>query len=167
MKTHHIIFFVFLVCCLISKAQTGCELSSKPFQDGELLEYNVSYDWGFITLNAGEVIFEVNEEEKFDKPVYHLQGTGRTYENYDWMYKVRNRYDTWVDTTDLSPNLFSREADEGGSKYSNYYTFDRQVDSIYTKSTIEEKVVYDTLAYEDCLFDVLSLVYYCRTINFG
>ncbi len=29
----------------------------------------------------------------------------------------------------------------------------------------EDEVVYDTLSYEACLFDVLSLVYYCRTID--
>ncbi|MBL4652063.1 MAG: DUF3108 domain-containing protein [Flavobacteriales bacterium] len=166
MNVQYLISIWITFICFGIKAQTGCEISNKPFQDGELLTYNVSYDWGFITLNAGEVVFEVNEENKFDNRVYHLEGTGRTYENYDWMYKVRDKYDTWVDTTDLSTFLFYRTANEGGKKYANYYTFNREIDSIYTKSITEKETVYDTLAYENCLFDVLSLVYYCRTIDF-
>ncbi|MBT6438379.1 MAG: DUF3108 domain-containing protein [Flavobacteriales bacterium] len=166
MKIPLTIFYFLIHSCVSLFGQSGCGIESKPFQDGEYLEYNVTYDWGFVTLNAGEVIFEVNNEKKSGKDVYHIEGTGRTYENYDWMYKVRDKYDTWVDTTDLSPNEFWRTADEGGAKYSNYYTFDRTVDSIYTKSTTEDIEKLDTLAHEDCLFDVLSLVYYCRTVNF-
>ncbi len=107
-------------------SQSACDLVHRPFRAGEFLEYEVSYDWSFITFNAGEVTFKVSEEERFGKSVYHLEGYGSTYESYDWIYKVRDKYDTWIDTTDLSPNLFYRTADEGGHKYANHYNFNRE-----------------------------------------
>lgn len=166
MKKISLKIFIGLIWIQNSFSQISCDIENRPFQDGEYLEYNVTYEWGFVTIKAGEVIFEVNDEKKLGKNVYHFEGTGRTYDNYDWIYKVRDKYDTWVDTMDLSPHEFFRTADEGGNKYSNHYVFDRTVDSIYVETAIEDLVTYDTLGYQNCLFDILSLVYYCRTIDF-
>ena len=62
--------------------------------------------------------------------VYHCVGEGKSYSFFDNFFKVRDRYETYIDTTNLFPLKFIRNVDEGGYKiYNNvlshktYYIF--------------------------------------------
>jgi len=45
------------------------------------------YNWNFVWLSAGEVIFEIKDEGDY----YHIDVTGRTYASYEWFCKVRDK----------------------------------------------------------------------------
>ena len=45
-------------------------------------------------LSAGEVTFKVNDMGS----QYHVAVAGRTYKSYEWFFKVRDYYDTYIDT---------------------------------------------------------------------
>lgn len=130
----------------------------------ESLHYEISYNWGFIWVDAGEVTFSTFLDTSFASPYFHLLGEGRTYERYDWIYKVRDRYESWCDTTNLNTYKFYRDVNEGNDSYSNLYHFKN--DSIYIRSEKKNQVSMDTIKMPDCTFDVLALVYYCRTIDY-
>lgn len=104
-------------------------LPSRPstaFKAGEVLTYRLHYG----VLNAGAAVLEVKPDliDVNGRKVYHIVGTGYTTGSADWFFKVRDRYETYMDRDALLPWLFVRRVDEGGYKFSQDYLFNH-----YTK----------------------------------
>lgn len=97
------------------------------FSRGEKLEYRIHYGW----IDAGEAILEVKHETKVldKKKTFHMVGTGRTLGAFNWFYKVRDRYETYMDEDSLVPLKFIRRVDEGGYiiNQDQYYDHERKV----------------------------------------
>ncbi len=96
------------------------------FKEGEILTYRLHYG----PINAGVAILEVkpNILEVNGRKVYHIVGSGFTTGSTDVFFKVRDRYETYMDKDALLPWLFVRRVNEGGYKFSQDYTFNH-----YTK----------------------------------
>lgn len=92
------------------------------FKAGEVLTYRMHYG----LLDAGEAVLEVKPDLKSfgDRKVYHIVGNGYTTGTTDWFFKVRDRYETYMDKDALLPWYFVRRVDEGGFKFSQDYVFD-------------------------------------------
>ncbi len=153
-----IIFFSFTIT-RISAGNIFCGLRNQAFNAGEHLSMVVFYSVAGLYVNAGNATFNTTLERMNNKPVYHVVGTGVTNSRYDWIFKVRDRYETYFDTATLQPYKFIRNVDEGGyTKYENV-TFNQAANSAITTEG-----VYKVPA---CIQDVLSAVYYARNINFN
>jgi len=105
-------------------SQTTNQLPNNPataFKEGEILTYRLHYG----LLNAGNIVLEVKPEimDIGNRKVYHIVGTGYTTGSADWFYKVRDRYETYMDKDAMLPWLFVRRVDEGGFKFSQDYSF--------------------------------------------
>jgi hypothetical protein len=96
------------------------------FKEGEILTYRLHYG----PINAGVAILEVkpNILEVNGRKVYHIVGSGFTKGSTDVFFKVRDRYETYMDKDALLPWLFVRRVNEGGYKFSQDYIFNH-----YTK----------------------------------
>ena len=120
MKKFILILFVFASMFFLSyKKDIQCEVKNDAFGSGEEIGYQVLYNWGFIWLDAGEVTFKVQPEEYKGLPSYHISGIGGTYPSYDWIYKVRDKFESWVDTSSLKPFRYIRDVNEGGRTFYN------------------------------------------------
>lgn len=118
----------------------------------------VYYSVAGFYVNAGTATFETNLETLNNKPVYHVVGTGRTNSKYDWIFKVRDRYESYFDTATLQPYKFIRNIQEGGyDKYENV-TFNQQSNAAITTDGV--------FKVPNCVQDVVSSMYYARNINF-
>jgi hypothetical protein len=103
--------------------------SNTAFREGEVLTYRLHYGM----INAGVAVLEVKPDliHVNGRKVYHIVGTGYTTGTTDWFFKVRDRYETYMDKDALLPWLFVRRVDEGGYKFAQDYTFNhytRKVD---------------------------------------
>lgn len=96
------------------------------FKEGELLTYRMHYGM----LNGGIAVLEVKPDiiNVNGRKVYHIVGSGYSTGATDWVFKVRDRYETYMDKDALLPWLFVRRVDEGGYKFSQDYVFNH-----YTK----------------------------------
>lgn len=153
-----IIFFSFTIT-RISAGNTFCGLRNQAFNAGEHLTMVVFYSVAGLYVNAGTASFVTTLERMNNKPVYHVVGTGVTNSKYDWIFKVRDRYETYFDTATLQPYKFIRNVDEGGYKKYENLTFNQAANTAITTEG-----VYKVPA---CIQDVLSAVYYARNINFN
>jgi len=136
------------------------------FKTGEKITYNAVYNWGFIWLKAGIVEFSVNETKYFNKPSYHLVAAGTSIPSYDWLYKVRDYYQSYVRKKDLSPLLFTRNTYEGGYQVNNRFEFFDSL--IFTKTQNTNKpYTEDTLLTIKKTYDVISAIYLIRNIDFN
>lgn len=160
----------FIVIFLILFAVDGwcqCMPETKSFQVGEDLQYDVYYNWGIIWLHAGEVFFKVQEGNYKNTSAYHFYSVGSSFESYDWIYKVRDTFQTYVNKQNFNPLYFSRNTYEGGYVVDNEYKFNYETEQIKSStfnSKSEKKN--DILKIQPCTFDVLSIIYYSRTLSY-
>jgi hypothetical protein len=138
------------------------------FNPGEELYYDVIYNWGFIWVDAGRVEFKARKIIHQGREVYHFSGYGTSLKKHDWFFKVRDYFDSYAHMDDLKPIWHSRNTSEGNYKVDNKYWFDYQNNKIYTNSWNSKKTrLQDTLNLQPCIFDIMTAVYYARTIDLG
>lgn len=135
-----------------------CGIKNTTFQNGETVTMKVFYNALGAYVGAGEATFSVKLTRYNDKPVYHFLGEGKTYAFFDNFFKVRDRYESFVDTASLLPYKFIRNVDEGGHKIYNNVTFNQE-----TNTAVSTNGVFKIT---DCIQDVVSSVYYARNIDF-
>ncbi|PLX24149.1 MAG: DUF3108 domain-containing protein [Marinilabiliales bacterium] len=162
------LIFIFLILSSSAlKSQENCEIQNKAFQIGEELDYVITYNWLLVWTDVGGVKFKVNKDQMFGQEVLNLKATGITYTFYDWFFQVRDVYQSWVNPGNLLPVYFHRDVDEGGYLIDIKYTFD--YDNMLAYSEIEKtrKPYYrDTVAFPPCTYDVVSVIYQARNIDF-
>jgi len=153
-------FLIIALFCLSFTARDSnpCSIRNHAFRADEEVRMKVFYSTLGMYVGAGEAVFTSSLERYNGKPVYHLVGAGSTYSFFDGFFKVRDRYESYVDTADLLPYKFVRNIDEGGYKKYNNVTFNHDVNT-----AVSTNGVFKTT---DCIQDVVSMVYYCRNINF-
>lgn len=143
----------------LSAGDDFCGIRNTAFLANESLTYNVFYSVLGIYVNAGTATFNIKLERLDNKPVYHAIGEGHSNSNYDWIFKVRDKYESYFDTTHLQPIKFIRNIDEGGYKKQENVTFNQQSNVATTTK--------GTYKVPNCVQDVLSSIYYARNIDFN
>ena len=168
-KMNFKLYFITFYCLLFTVfLRAQCYTKITAFGNSEKLSYHVSYNLGFLWFNAGEVYFKTDSVTKNNREVVHFESVGTTYPDYDWIFKVRDKYQSYVDKETYKPLLFERTVNEGNTYTYNKYVFDYKRKKI--SFTYENKKIArysDTINYTDCSFDPISLLYYCRNIDFS
>lgn len=160
--------FLFIIFYSVIYLQAQCPEENTTYKAGEKITYKAVYNWGWVWLDAGKVFFNVNDAYYNGKNVYHFETFGTSYKSYDYLFKVRDYFDTWVDKETLLPLKYIRNTSEGGYVVNNKFWFDYDANKIYTYSDNNEKELeQDTFDLTTCVYDVLSAVYYVRTIDYS
>jgi hypothetical protein len=136
-----------------------CGIKNTAFNAGEQVTFHVFYSVVGAYIHAGTATFTTTLENFNNKPVYHVVGDGKTKSSYDWIYRVRDKYETYIDTATLQPLKFIRNVDEGGYKKYETITFNRTANTAVSNSGV--------FKVPDCIQDVLSAMYYARNIDFA
>ena len=159
--------FKFIPACILlmlanvhAQAQNDfCGIKNSTTQHGEQIGFIVYYNVAGMYVNAGSAAFSTSIDKLNGKVVYHITGTGRSNSKYDWIYRVRDRYETYIDTSSMLPLKFYREVEEGNTRKKETVNFN-QDKQIATTESAQYKV-------PACVQDVLSSVYYARNIDFN
>jgi hypothetical protein len=136
-----------------------CNISNKTTQSAEQIVFHVFYNLAGVYVNAGTASFSNSVEKLNGRPVFHITGEGKTNSSYDWIFRVRDKYETFIDTTTMQPLKFIRNVDEGGYKKYENISFNRKANTAVTTTGV--------FKVPDCVQDVLSSIYYARNIDFS
>ena len=152
-----------LCFCLLAAVQTHaqtsfCGIKNTTTQNGEEITYTIYYSLAGAHVNAGTTTFSNKLEKLNGRPVYHVIGVGGSNTKYDWIYKVRDRYESYIDTQSMQPLKFFRDVNEGNTKKVETVNFNHS-----TNTAANETGTYKVPA---CIQDVLSMIYYARNIDF-
>ncbi len=140
-----------------------CHTENNAFQADEKLVYKLYYNWQFVWIPAGEVVFRVKENESD----YELSAFGKTYSSYDNFFKVRDYFYSRVDKETLLPIEFKRDIVEGKYRLFDSISFDQanyKAEAIHGK-TRETAESYD-FEFDECMQDMLSILYLFRNIDY-
>ena len=146
MKQCCIIFF--LIISNISFCQ------KKPYKVGEFAKYTISF--GPLAVGHGELsISKLVLSNKI--PTYYMIGIGKTSKFFDVFFKVRDVYETYIDTNTFLPVKFLRDVYEGGHVIKQEYEFNHEKNLVQTQNN-QFKIPNESQ-------DMLSAFFYARTFN--
>lgn len=132
--------------------------SQNAYQIGEKLTYRLHY--GFV--DAGEATVEVKSTDytRLGRQFYHVVGKGRSLGAFNWVFKVDDRYESYIDQQSLMPWRFVRRIEEGNYKKSQDYVFYQHREAVKTDKgkTFEVPVGVQ---------DMISSFYHARTLDFS
>lgn len=137
----------------------SCLARNSAFQEGEQLYFKVWYNAARLWIGAGEATCSVSKTMLNDHPAYHIVGEGRTLKSYEWFYKVRDRYESWVDIPTMLPMKFVRNVNEGGFRIYNNVVFNQNIGQAVSTNGI--------FRVPKCIQDVISSIYFARNIRFS
>ena len=159
MKKPILLFLFISLTIRLTAGDDFCGIRNKSFLAGEIISFVVFYNALGLYVNAGTASFNLSMDRMNNKPVYHVVGVGQTNSKYDWIFKVRDRYETYFDTDTLKPNKFISNIEEGGYKKYENITFNQAANTAITTNCV--------FIVPNCVQDVLSSIYYARNIDFN
>ncbi len=131
--------------------------TNEAFKEGEVLSYRLHYG----IIDAGIAVIQVmpQVQDFGGHKVYHIIGDGYSKGTFNWFFKVKDRYETYIDKDALVPWYFMRRCNEGGYIINQDYLFNH-----YTKKVdIGGGQTFDV---QPGIQDMLSSFYYARNIDF-
>lgn len=157
---HFALIVLFSVMSIrLSVGNDFCVTNNFSFQAGEVITYKVFYNVIGLYVDAGTASFTVTNARLNNRTAYHIVGLGTSNPSYDWIFRVRDRYETYIDTATLKPMRFVRHVEEGGFRKDELVNFFHD-----EKQAISTKGTYPI---NDCMQDVLSSIYFARNIDFS
>jgi len=158
---------MFMLSAHWAGAQNRCVEKELSFQSGEEIDYVITYNWFLVWTDVGKVKFEVRDTTMYDRNLYQLIGTGTTFSFYDWFFQVYDVYQSWIDPETFRPVYYHRDVDEDGYLMDIKYWYNHTQNKVYSRVQKRSKPAYrDTLTLPNCTFDVMSVIYYARNIDF-
>lgn len=151
-----IISLIFLTNLIVLAQQKEFRtLENKAFKMGEKLTFDVKY--GFVT--AGIAVMEIPKIRKIAKrKTYHITFHVNSVESFDPFFKVRDRYETYLDVESLFPWRFEQHIREGNYSRDFSAFFDHRRNLAKTKKGSYE--------IPDNVNDIVSAFYLTRTFNY-
>jgi hypothetical protein len=133
------------------------KVKNESFKAGEKLTYKMHYG----LIDAGTATLEVkNTTKKINgRSLLHVVGKGKSINSFDWFFKVRDRYESYIDQDGLFPWIFVRRVYEGGYEINQDYTFYQ-----HKKKVNLGKTQVDAPANVQ---DMLSAFYYARSMDYS
>jgi hypothetical protein len=160
MKTLSALFLCLLmspkILSLEAKERQLRFIENKAFSEGEILKFKLHY--GFINAGIGELRVMDNAVNVGGNACWHVVATGRSISTFDWFYKVRDRYETYIDREAMVPWRFIRDVYEGGYEFKDQYSFDQQSRTVLANGEKFEVPKYTQ--------DIVSSFYFARTLDF-
>ncbi len=136
-----------------------CSQSNSSFNAGEKITYTIYYNVVGLYVNAGNAEFSVTPTKWEGESAYAFTATGTSNRRYDWIFKVRDKYESIVDAKTLMPYFSSRSINEGSFHQNQSLAFNQKSNEVTNNKG-------EMFKSADCTFDVISAIYAARNLDF-
>ncbi len=153
---HLIPFIIFFATSIFGQTTEFRTIENNAFTVGEKLTFNVKY--GFVT--AGVAVMEIPKIKRIaGRDVYHVIFKVNSLPSFDPFYKVRDRYETYIDVKALFPWRFEQHVREGGFSMDFAAFFDHRKGIAKTSK--------GTYKIPPNVNDIVSTFFYARTLDYS
>jgi len=168
MKTQ-MILIVFALSSLFTFAQKPiCDVTNYAFKEGEKIEMEVFYNFMFPWTKVGQATLTVNETKYNGQNVFHIRGYGNTADSWSWFYRAEDTYESYVDPLTLKPMWFRCQVKEDNYSLDETYIFNFKNNNAYSKRSYKKRpYVYDTIKISPCTYDVVTIFYIARNLDYS
>lgn len=156
----YFLFLLRLVSEVDGQDKTLPSANNTSFSYGEDITYKLTYSL-YMDVSVGEVNFKImpKPEDIKGNRCMHIVATGNTYPFYDPFYTVRDRYESYIDEKSLLPFVFMRNVHEGDFKFNDFVVFNPFSNIAKSKKRTQH--------IPSGTWDMLSILYYARTLNYA
>ena len=139
------------------------------FQAGERMDFVLHYRWGAINSDVGSATVTLDNVTYDGQEAFFCHAHGRTSKFFDIFFKVREDFKSWFTRDGLRPLKFTRDTHEGGYEARNTFIYrwaekTPYIDAdVYSSSSGQRN---PDLPLTPCTFDIPSLFFYARTMDF-
>lgn len=150
------------------QVQAQCLPAKIPFNQGEVVDYDIYFKWGFLMPRAGQGRMSYTNSSDHEGATSKYQLTFQTSKFFDAIYKMRDTLDCFYDRNNAL--LFSsKRTDEGGRYSTDELTFAYKGDGTMVRSRryTPERLKIDTVltVASGCASDMLGAVFWFRTLD--
>lgn len=131
------------------------KLPNSAFSAGESIDFRVHY--GIVTAGYGSIKVLPYTEKIKGREVFHVIGKGKSASSFDWFFKVRDEYHSFIDVNALAPLKYTKDQHEGSFNDKDEASFDHEKKAVASTK--------GTLTMPEYTQDVISLLYYARSLN--
>lgn len=132
------------------------KISNKAYKVGEKLTFDVKY--GFVTAGIG--VMEIPKIKKISgREAYWINFQVNTVPSFDWMFKVRDKYETYIDVEGLFPWRFEQHIREGN--------YSRDFSAFFDQRKGKAKTTEGEFVIPKYVNDILSAFYLARTFDYS
>lgn len=151
-----------------TKSQAQCTLKNDAFQAGESLQYNLYFKYGLIYKNAGWATLKAANAKYSGKSGYKVDMISATTGVVRKMFPMNDTLTSYI-SKELTPLAHFKRAHEEGDFNSEdiYYTYsNNKVNIRTTRHKNGEFRFDDKLTVNDCTYDMMSVIYFVRALDF-
>jgi len=161
LKIQNYLLVIFFLPCLVYSQSSQSDANNFPFSRGEYLKYRLFYDsWATSWITAGYGTMEIDTAWAYvnGQRAYHIKVTGNSAGIFNMFYKVRDRFESFMDEDELISLKFIRYTREGKYKRDDQIIFDHR--NLKAHSTRAVKGITPGIQ------DIVSAFYRMRTYDF-
>jgi len=163
--TIFVVGFLSLAAVSITKTQ-NIEYESRNYTSGETLNYRLHY--GFIDAGYASVTVDPNLVFVGDKPCFNVAVFGKTVGTADMMFKVRDTWRSYMDTSTQAPLKSFRNIHEGKYKLKEEVLYDYKLNTakVHRKHPDRNGEEFE-FQIPNNVQDIVSGFYQTRRINYA
>lgn len=164
LRLNLISILLFVVLCI----QAQCPVTNTSFQAGENLDYDLYFKYGLMNTKAGDSNISVTEIKHEGENVYEISMIAASTGFASKLFSLNDTIVSYLNH-DIIPLYYHKKAHEGGDFTDENLTYNYEGDKIsaVAKRTKNGDFKFDeTLESEKCIYDMLSVVFYARTLDF-
>lgn len=170
MKQHNriLLSLLVIVVCVQLNAQQ-CKVENICFQAGEELIYDMYFKYGLINTKAGRSSMTIFNEVYKGENVLKMQLIGNTRGVASKLISLSDTLTSFT-TKELVPLAYEKNAHESGDYTIEKatYLYENSKTTIKTSRIRNQELRFDErLSSESCIYDMLSVVYYARTLDYS
>ena len=125
------------------------------FKEGEKLTFRAHYG----IINAAKITMELDASKSKvnNRSVYKSTVEGATYKSFDWAFKVRDKFESWVDADAIATLRYAKSVREDNYTDKDY--------ALYMHDSKKLKNTDGTLTMPEYTQDIASALYYARSLD--
>lgn len=165
----HLCGWIFILWITYTPLFAQCPQENTFFQAGEELRYDLYFRYGIINTKAGTSSLVVADETYNGTAAYKMTMLANTNGLANKMFSMKDTLTAYT-SKNIVPLAFIKNAMEQGDYTQETALYDYSQDSITVKT---QRIRNDILRFDEilrsheCIYDMVSTVYYARTLDFS
>ncbi len=155
-------------CALfVSPAGAQCGIENTAFQDGEVLNYNLYFNWRFVWVKVGSASMTTSLSKFGGQDAFRTSLTTRGNKTLDGVFTMRDTLLSFCRASDLTPLYHRKGALEGKRYYVDelWYTYpNKHCHLRMHRIDADGEVHWRDKEYTECIYDMMSI--FLRARNF-
>lgn len=158
-----------LLLLLVSSVavQAQCDMKNTAFTSGELLTYNLYFNWKFVWVKVGNASMSVVRSNYKGQPSYRASLITRGNRKADHLFVLRDTLQAYT-SLNLAPQYYRKAAQEGSRYYIDevFYTYPNK--KVYVKQhqiTSSGEHLWRQGYKSECVFDMLNIFLRARSFD--